>query len=650
MDQVYKLRELGYNVFPINKTKNPIVTSWYNYSGPLDGYGIGFELGGKWGTEAIDFDLKYDLTKTMFKDYCARVMELAPDLLQKMVVQKTMSGGYHFVYKCSVVEGNKKLASRPATEDEKLKKEKVKVLIETRGTGGYIAIHPTPGYKIEKRNFLDIQEITPEEREILFSVAFEFNQVVREEYKPKQKPIKTQSGMTPFEDYNYRGDAVGLLQTHGWIVVKQKGSKVFMRRPGDTSAKTSGNYDQETNWFSVFSTSTEFETEKAYLPYAVFAVLECGGDFSEASKKLYDMGYGDRKEEKQKPEVKSKIDVLSDDFSFIADPVEINDYLTRIRNGTFEMGVTTGIKELDQYFLHKKGYFNVINGHDNVGKSTIIWYLYILASMLHGWKWIIYSQENRNGAVFKRLCEFYLGIPLAKMNELQFKKANDFVNSHFTIIKINQLYNYRDILNIGDKIVGNNPHNGFLIDPYNSLKIEINERSKLSVHDYHYLAASEMQLWSKQMNCTTYLNCHVVTSALRLRDGNGYPMAPQKADTEQGGKFANKADDFITLHRLTQHPDDWMVTQIHVRKIKEIETGGKPTPMDEPVKLAMQIGGVSFKCVKTGIDPVQEIHLRNGNSQMTIQETSSNQFPGLQPNTGFENSVDLSQDENECPF
>jgi hypothetical protein len=652
MDNMIKLRELGYNVFPINEKKEPTTKgSWKNYEGPLDGIGVGIGMGGVGKLEAIDFDLKYDLTKKMFKEYCDRVKEIDSNILNKVVVQKTKSGGYHFIYSCDVIGGNQKLASRYASEYEKLKGEKVKVLIETRGEGGYIAVDPTPGYKLLRGSFDSIQKITEEERDVLFTVAKEFNNVVKEEYQPVIKPKKTTKGLSPFEDYNDRADVVSLLCSHGWSISGNKGNKVLLKRPGDTSAKSSGNYDYTNNWFSVFSTSTEFEPEKGYLPYAVFSILECKGDFSEAARRLYDMGYGERREEQEKPEVKSKIDILSDDFSFIADQNEIKDYIERIRNGTFEMGISTGIPELDKHFLHKRGYFNVVNGHDNVGKSTVIWYLFLLSSMLHGWKWIIYSSENRNGAVFKRICEFYLGIPINKMNEMQLRKASEFINKHFVIIKITEMYNYVDILNIGDKLMKKDAYNGFLIDPYNSLKIEINERSKLSTHDYHYLAASEMQLWAKKNNCTIYLNCHAVTQALRVKDGNGYPVAPQKADTEGGGKFSNKADDFITLHRVTQHPTDWMVTEIHVRKVKESETGGKPTPIDQPIKLVMQPGGVSFACGKTGIDPIKKIHEQKGDYQMTIPDSSSNQFPNVEPKPLTPNEVfDLTEDPTNCPF
>jgi hypothetical protein len=62
-------------------------------------------------------------------------------------------------------------------------------------------------------------------------------------------------------------------------------------------------------------------------------------------------------------------------------------------------------------------------------------------------------------------------------------------------------------------------------------------------------------------------------------------MPPQKADVEGGGKFANRADDFLTIHRYTNHPTESHVTHIHVRKVKDNQTGGRPTIVDDPVKL-----------------------------------------------------------------
>src|SRR6185312_8991693 len=70
--------------------------------------------------------------------------------------------------------------------------------------------------------------------------------------------------------------------------------KTVYRRPGKDEG-TSGNFNKERKWFSVFSTSTIFDTQKAYLPYAVYAILEHGGNFTEAAKKLLDEGYGEKR-------------------------------------------------------------------------------------------------------------------------------------------------------------------------------------------------------------------------------------------------------------------------------------------------------------------------------------------------------------------
>ena len=87
---------------------------------------------------------------------------------------------------------------------------------------------------------------------------------------------------------------------------------------------------------------------------------------------------------------------------------------------------------------------------------------------------------------------------------------------------------------------------------------------------------------------------HAVTSAIRQKDADGYAAAPNKEDTEGGGKFANKADEFLTIHRRTQHPTEWMISDIFVRKVKEIETGGRPTPLNTPVRLKMNQTGIGF--------------------------------------------------------
>ena len=49
------------------------------------------------------------------------------------------------------------------------------------------------------------------------------------------------------------------------------------------------------------------------------------------------------------------------------------------------------------------------------------------------------------------------------------------------------------------------------------------------------------------------------------------------------------------VHRYTQSPSDWNQTHIHIRKTKEVESGGRPTPLDQPIRLKSLINNVGFE-------------------------------------------------------
>ena len=307
----------------------------------------------------------------------------------------------------------------------------------------------------------------------------------------------------------------------------------------------------------------------------------------------------------------SVISTDDEDMSFLAKDSDIDEYIKQWRDGTFVKGATTGIPSLDKYFVFKRGNYNIINGFDNVGKSTALWYLCLLSAMYNGWSWIMYSNENRSGTVAKKLIEFYWGTPIDKLSDTQLQLGRAFIKKHFTFISNEFIFNYKDILNIAEKLMKTKKYDGMLIDPYNSLKIDLSNNSKLSTHEYHYESASEMQVFTKKHDLCIYLNCHVITGAMRLQKGETKHSAPGKADTEGGGKFSNKADDFMTFHREVQDPDNYTKMQIHTRKIKEVETGGGYTPYNEPYILEMQKGMCSY-VDENGFNPIAEYWSKQG--------------------------------------
>lgn len=665
------LNELpGLKFMPVRANKMPIVKGWQVSTDVHDLSkcdAVGLVCGSLSGNlEVIDVDQKYSLDGELMNKYKSAIHAIDNTLLNKLTVQKTRGGGFHMLYRCSTISGNLKLANRStteeerkatyestykseiskSTEDEKARKvaqkasenDKVRVLLETRGEGGFVVCAPTEGYDFIFGDILSISEITPDEREILFSVARQMNQVVEQPLAPiKHKQEKT-SGLSVFDDYNQRGDVLGLLQQNGWKIVSSKGNKTHLLRPGQSTAQTSGNFDHEKNWFSVFTTSTEFDPQHAYLPYAVYAYLECNKDFSLASKKLFELGYGERQKQKEDTPkqstrvIQSRVDVGNVDESLFATPDDYDSYLQSVIDGTLVMGRTTGSPELDKNFLFKDGDLVMTNGIDNVGKSEIVWWLLLIAAMYHGWRSVIFSSENTVGSFMRRIIQMYWGKPLRGpycMSNEQYIIAKTFVEKHFTIIKAQeQLYNYKDIINLVKVARSKGDYHAAMIDPYNSLKIDLSGYSKLNTHEYHYEAISEIKAYGQQTKLSWWINHHAVTSAIRQRDADKkYAVAPRKEDTEGGGKMANKADQFLTVHRLTNHPTEWMNTEIHVRKVKDTETGGAQTFLETPVRFQRYRGGYAYCEIleggTLGLDPIEEWHYKQ-NGQVSSKRIISN--------------------------
>jgi len=94
-----------------------------------------------------------------------------------------------------------------------------------------------------------------------------------------------------------------------------------------------------------------------------------------------------------------------------------------------------------------------------------------------------------------------------------------------------------------------------------------------------------------------WLNMHAVTEAQRRKGDDGLPVAPYAEDTEGGGKFVNRADCFMTLHRKVQAMDPIIrkISELHVRKVREVETGGAPTPLEDPYRLQINLSHTGFQ-------------------------------------------------------
>lgn len=288
------LNKKGISCVPTGEGKRSKV-SWKEYQDNLisndeiDSFFIGDEgiaiIGGE--VQCFDFDEKY--RKGIYEDFvfCAAELGLS-ETLNKLVLQRTPSGGYHLVFRSANPFRNIKLANNGEGE----------AVIETRGEGGYFLIAPSEGYELLRGSFDEIPLITLEEREELLDLAKSFDMMPTPKMAEYVPTFKQSDGvLSPGDDYDARGDFFGLLNRHGWT---SWGKCDMWTRPGKKRG-VSATFGRIPGRFYVFSTSTALESGHVYKPWHVYTVLEHGGDFSRAIVELGRMGYGDKKYKKPKP-------------------------------------------------------------------------------------------------------------------------------------------------------------------------------------------------------------------------------------------------------------------------------------------------------------------------------------------------------------
>jgi hypothetical protein len=292
--------------------------------------------------EIIDFDAGGELFNVWWQ-------RIPAELRERLVVERTPSGGWHVIYLCLVpICGNMKLAQRKVGDT-------IATLIETRGEGGLFLCAPTPGYELTQGDLCLLPRLSEAERDLLLQSAWDLNEYsapgadVRQGAAPSAnvgqgaapsaaqgdtsadnsnigggathsaeirplsvdishmcgssareshtRPLSTNNGDRPGDDFNTRGNVRALLEQHGWVRTTERSSadgNEYWRRPGKTLGTSATLKDCPSGQvFYVFSTNASpFEPDQGYSPFSVYALLEHGGDFEQAARSLRTMGYG----------------------------------------------------------------------------------------------------------------------------------------------------------------------------------------------------------------------------------------------------------------------------------------------------------------------------------------------------------------------
>lgn len=426
--------DAGIPLFPCNEDKSPATARGFK-DATVDETLIRqmFEKAPKIGVPmgsivCLDVDAKHKDGLVADFEHACDVAGIG-DLLLRLPKQLTPSGGgCHFLFRPVGEVRNTRLAKNANKE----------TIIETRGKGGYICVAPSKGYSFERGGLLGVPQLTEEEQDALFQVARSFTEVAtKEAFTYSSTPAapwqeKPESATTkPGDAYNQSGDIAGLLQRHGWTT----SNGTHWTRPGKSEGISATLGKVEGKFYVFTSNAAPFEPDTSYSPFACYALLECGGDFSEAGRRLDAEGYGDRIEvpelsdewnEKinrmienmaRKSELAfAKMDEVADKAKPVAMPGEIIDDLGASFDAAMESMFADDDENLEEMKRQMRdavfvfpdiaiqGQLTIINGAPNTGKTLLGVWLACNRDRIDGQIVIhINADDTFNGAVEKMM-------------------------------------------------------------------------------------------------------------------------------------------------------------------------------------------------------------------------------------------------------
>jgi hypothetical protein len=152
--------------------------------------------------------------------------------------------------------------------------------------------------------------------------------------------------------------------------------------------------------------------------------------------------------------------------------------------------------------------------------------------------------------------------------------------------------------------------------------------------NYQFMNAARQ--FVNKTGMTIYINTHPNTESGRT--GNlyaegelkGHLKAPLKDHIEGGKAFLNRCDDMIVIHRLIKHPDHKFKTWVQVEKVKDMETGGKHTGIDEPVVCSFN-NGIGFEV--HGVDPLTKFRAKE--PKQVILTMTEQKLNAMKANNNF---------------
>ena len=556
----------GFSPIPIvDGEKRPTIKNWQQYAEEPMGLeeasrlfnntkSIGLVMGFD-GIQCLDIDAKH-FTSDEYERFCTQLDEEAPELRKKMIVQRTRSNGFHWIFKCDAIEGNQKLA----------RNKKGEVTFETRGRGGQIVAFPSQGYKIEGK-ITNVTRITEQERDVLLRVARlmdEVTPIVVDEVKIQGD--RQTDEHTPWGEFRESHTALDILLQNSWRVVGESTKYVYMLRPGDTDAKTSGVIFKDSGLFWPFTTSTEFIAEQPYDSFQCYAVLNHNSNFHDASVEIAKLGYGKKYE-------------VHDDESFFDIEESTEEEIDEMHKRLFDMEVDSTIvveqpeKCIDivinqqSYIFGTLGNFSLVQGKAKSRKSYFISSLASaalssqdVASTLRGYvddKCVVYVDTEQGDyhaqRVKKRILQM-AGLP-TNVN-----------NDRLRYFKFRSLDSNKERLKFVEFVIQTIDNIGLLIiDGIADIASKgVNDEEEAT------LIASSLLKWSAQHNCHITIVLHENKHDRNAKGHLGAYLV-QKAETTFSAKKSERSKDITEISAEYTRNAEPPALEMTINALDEVE-------------------------------------------------------------------------------
>lgn len=250
-------------------------------------------------------------------------------------------------------------------------------------------------------------------------------------------------------------------------------------------------------------------------------------------------------------------------------------------------GKYCGVQELSDIFSWKKGFSYLFTGTPGTGKTTMAMYLFLQMSLSHGWKWCVWTPEMEDSYLDKKGVEYHakdiiytliwavtkktpyshyarIHSSAELLSAEETEKWYNWVCDHFKFIHVGDR-TPKGIIEGFSRMYDKTPFDGFLIDPWKSVKQVMDMRSDLWLED------ALMTLKTFSLETDSVMNFVVHPKSMRdYRDENGNFRVITPFDLNGGPAWNNSMDVIVSLRKLAES------TEWYTFKVRKQHLVGRP--------------------------------------------------------------------------